>query len=163
MRHSKISFPDCRKIRFWETYVLKISRGRTPPRPPQRFGPSALNFFRVLAYSRGSALLLQKLMKTLQNNDLIFLNDLNAWQTRKDKKNDNIHKYIHELIPNPIQKKYSSTILGWRSLSSFNNFFFFSFFKIIIIIIIIIIIAILLWLLSLIIISKIINIIIISA
>ena len=27
MRHSKISFPNCRKIQFWETCILKISQG----------------------------------------------------------------------------------------------------------------------------------------
>ena len=64
MHQSKIPFPDCRKIRFWETCVLKISQGNMPPDPSEvwAFGPQ---FYRVPAYSRGSALLLQKLMNTL--------------------------------------------------------------------------------------------------
>ena len=64
MHHSKIPFPDCRKIRFWEICVLKISQGNMPPNPSEvwAFSPQ---FYRVPTYSRGSALLLQKLMKTL--------------------------------------------------------------------------------------------------
>ena len=63
MHHSKISFPDCRKIHFRETYILKISQGSMPPDPPRGSGiqPSILQ---VPAHSQGSALLLQKLMKT---------------------------------------------------------------------------------------------------
>ena len=39
MHHcKKISFPDCRKMRFWETYLLKISRGSMPPDPPRGSG-----------------------------------------------------------------------------------------------------------------------------
>ena len=58
MHHcKKISFPDCRKMRFWETYLLKI---RDPPRGTplevRAFGPQ---FSRELAYFKGSALLLQ--------------------------------------------------------------------------------------------------------
>lgn len=34
MCHSKISFPDFKKIRFWETSVLKISWGSMHPYPP---------------------------------------------------------------------------------------------------------------------------------
>ena len=44
MHHSKISFPDCRKIHLWETYILKISLGSMPPDPPRGSGiqPSIL-------------------------------------------------------------------------------------------------------------------------
>lgn len=59
MRHSrKISSPDCRKVRFWETF--KIFWGEYAPRPPlevQAFGPQ---LYSVPTYSQGSALLLQK-------------------------------------------------------------------------------------------------------
>ena len=37
MCHSKISFPNCRKIRFWEHF-------KNFPRELERFGPLALNF-----------------------------------------------------------------------------------------------------------------------
>ena len=63
MHHcKKISFPDCRKMRFWETYLLKISRGRMSPDPLEvrAFGPQ---FSREPAYFKGSALLLQSCLR----------------------------------------------------------------------------------------------------
>ena len=61
---TKISFPHCWKMHSWETLVLKIFRGACPRTPldVQAFGPQ---FYGVPAYSQASALILQKLMKTL--------------------------------------------------------------------------------------------------
>ena len=44
MRHSKISFPDCRKIHFRDTCILKISQGSMSSDPPRGSGrrPSIL-------------------------------------------------------------------------------------------------------------------------
>ena len=66
MHHCKTtSFPNGRKMHSLETQALKISQGTMYPDPSRGSGQFGPQFYWVPAYSHSSALLLQKLMKTL--------------------------------------------------------------------------------------------------